>query len=309
MSRHEAHLENFQKIRRRSAGKERGDQLNPNTHPDMTGNLTLGQLYEATGLCAEDVLVVRHTLTPTGLTSEADATGPRLHEYTREQGLRNKISQTPPRIWLNFLATSGRRARFLTAYENHGEMMEQRTAQRRFFDLRDSVVFSALRNRLVIEWTADPVNWAKTGNKTLDMKIVEIANPHVEPFPGFHSLVVDYNQLQLIVHDDRYDQWRTALSAVQGIYLIADRKTGQLYVGKADGADRFLGRWTAYAKTGHGGNTALKELESLDITHRQHFQFSILQVFDPSTPTSKIDAAETHFKEALLTRDYGLNRN
>lgn len=283
--------------------------MNTNFHTDITGNLTLGQLYQATGLQPEDILVVRHTLTPSGLTNETDATGPRLLAYAREQSLGNKIGKTPPSIWLNFLATSGRRARFLTAYENHGELPEERTTMRRYFDLRESPTLSALRNRLVIEWTADPVNWAKTGNKTLAMKIVEIADPHVEPFPGFDSLVVDYNQLQLVVHDDRYHQWRTALSAVQGIYLIADRKTGQLYVGKADGTERFLGRWSSYAKTGHGGNAALRELDGIDVTHRQHFQFSILQVFDPSTPTSKIDAAESHFKKALLTRDHGLNRN
>jgi excinuclease UvrABC nuclease subunit len=52
-----------------------------------------------------------------------------------------------------------------------------------------------------------------------------------------------------------------ALGSVQGVYLIADSSTGQLYVGKAE---RILGRWNAYAyayaRDGHGGNVALKEL-------------------------------------------------
>ena len=32
------------------------------------------------------------------------------------------------------------------------------------------------------------------------------------------------------------------------------------YVGKADGLERILGRWTAYARGGHGGNIALRDL-------------------------------------------------
>lgn len=42
----------------------------------------------------------------------------------------------------------------------------------------------------------------------------------------------------------RYADWRAALSEVQGIYLIADSSNGKQYVGKADGGERILGRWT-----------------------------------------------------------------
>lgn len=90
--------------------------------------------------------------------------------------------------------------------------------------------------------------------------------------------------------------------------LIADTKNGRLYVGKADGSDRILGRWSHYAKDAHGGNVALKEL-AIDPSHRQHLQFSILRVFGPSVPTSEVDAAEAHYKRAMLTRTFGLNRN
>ncbi len=103
--------------------------------------------------------------------------------------------------------------------------------------------------------------------------------------------------------------WQTALGAVQGIYLIADTSTGQLYVGKADGGERILGRWTAYARDGHGGNIAMRDLAGRDPTHPRHFVFSILRVFGPSVPTAEVDEAESHFKRALLTRQHGLNRN
>lgn len=91
--------------------------------------------------------------------------------------------------------------------------------------------------------------------------------------------------------------------------FVADTSRGELYVGKADGAERLLGRWSAYARDGHGGNVALRELAEVDVTHRRHFVFSILRVFRPTATTAEVDGAEAHYKRALLTRQYGLNRN
>ncbi len=277
---------------------------------DISGGLSLADLFQATGLAPQELLVIRHTLKPDGLRTRADAIGPNLLPYVREQGIHNsKIPATPPRFWLNFLATTGRRARFIIAHENHGEVLAERTEDRRFFDLQPTSVFAALSDRLVIEWTKDAVNWAKTGDQAISMTVIEISDPSSVPFPGFDSLIVGFEELQAVITDDRYSQWRTALSSVQGIYLIADTSTGRLYVGKADGSERFLGRWSEYARNGHGGNVALRELAVADARHRQHFQFSILQVFSPSAPSAQVDAAEAHFKRALLTRQFGMNLN
>ncbi len=139
--------------------------------------------------------------------------------------------------------------------------------------------------------------------------MVEIADPEVVLFPGFDRVLISYAELQSVLSDSRYEGWRTALGSVQGVYLIADTSTGQLYVGKADGGERILGRWSAYARDGHGGNVALRELSVLNPASAAQFQFSILRVFGPSVPSAEIDEAESHFKSALLTRRYGLNRN
>lgn len=87
-------------------------------------------------------------------------------------------------------------------------------------------------------------------------------------------------------------------------------------VGKADGAERILGRWTSYARDSHGGNVALSELandsaagETTKTDHARHFFFSLLRVFGPSTPSREVDSAESHYKDALMTRQFGLNRN
>lgn len=273
---------------------------------DSSGQLRLGHLLQAAGLNPVDVVVLRHT--PKALASkQAKAYGESLREYVSEQD-RFIPKLSAAKVWLNFLGTTGRFARLINTYENQGEMLGKRQGGLRYYDLQDSSLLTAYAGRLVIEWTADPVNWAKTGAEALAMSVIEIADRSARPFPGFDSIIVSYEELQAIMIDDGYAEWRTALSSVKGIYLIADTRTSQLYVGKADGAAGFLGRWGEYADNGHGGNVALRELDTLDPSHRDDFQFSILQVFSPNAPAAQIDAAEVHYKKALLTRR-GLNRN
>ncbi len=272
--------------------------------------LTLGDILKAAGV--EDlrsVLVIRHTYNAEGLSGPSDLTPQRVLEYTRVQSVRGKFPAVPPPLWLLFVADGGRSSRFLWAYENHGELEAHREGDWRTFDLRPSGFMDSLRDRLVVEWSRDTVNWAKSAATAAAFPVMEIADPAVVPFPGYDRLFIDYGELQKVVEDRRYRDWRTALGAVQGIYLIADEKTGKLYVGKADGAERILGRWTAYARSGHGGNVALRAAVGLDADHPQHFKFSILRVFGPNATTAEVDQAEAHYKRALLSRTHGYNRN
>lgn len=273
------------------------------------GTLTLEQLLSTLALNLDDVIVLRHTFTAGGLTCSADLAEPRLLQYVRRQEVHNKVGKAPPRLWLNFIAEAGRRCRFLTAYENHGELTTERTDDYRFFDLRPSGVLTSLRDRLVIEWSGDTVNWAKVGAQTAAFPIVEIADRQAVPFPGFDEVLLTYAELQAVIKDSRYATWQAALRSVQGVYLIADSSSGRLYVGKADGSERILGRWTTYARDGHGGNVAMRELADLDFSQRDNLRFSILRVFGPSVPSAEIDKSEAHYKRALLTRQFGLNRN
>ncbi|MGV9833049.1 GIY-YIG nuclease family protein [Nocardia niigatensis] len=276
----------------------------------MTGDLCLGHILAATGIDLSDIAILRHTSNDDGLASPVDLTPEKVLGYTRRQLNKNsKLGKNPPRVWLVFIADGGRRSRLLAAYENHGAHPAEGTAAYRLFDLRSSDVLSALIHRLVIEWSPDAVNWAKSATTAADFPVVEIADPESVPFPGYDEVLITFDELGAVVEDSRYAAWRTALSAVQGIYLIADTTTGQLYVGKANGAERIFARWSAYARDGHGGNVALRALAGLDAGHARHFQFSILRVFGPSTPSADVDQAEAHFKRALLTRQYGLNRN
>lgn len=260
----------------------------------------------ACGIHRDDVLVVRHTYNEDGL-RRGETTFENVLAYAREQGLR--FNATQPRIWLNFLAEGGRRCRYWGAFENHGEIVAERTDSRRFFDLGPSDLLSSLANRLVTEWSKDAINWVKKGATASTFPVIEIADPQRVEFPGFDRLVLSMADLRVALEDPRYASWRTALGSVQGVYLISDSSTGRHYVGKADGGERILGRWSAYARDGHGGNVELRALALNDADHAGHFVFSLLRVFGPDTPTTEVDGAEAHFKRALLSREFGLNRN
>lgn len=73
-------------------------------------------------------------------------------------------------------------------------------------------------------------------------------------------------------------------------------------MGNPDGAENILQHWTAYATNGHGGNVELRGLDPSTC------RFSVLRVYDPSTPESVVNAAESHYKNALDSRRHGLNR-
>lgn len=56
------------------------------------------------------------------------------------------------------------------------------------------------------------------------------------------------------------ESWRTALENQKGVYLITDLSNGKKYVGSAYGNQVLLGRWSAYAASGHGGSYSFRTL-------------------------------------------------
>jgi hypothetical protein len=278
------------------------------TEPSVTGALTLGHILAIAGLDVDNVMVIRHTLTPNGL--RLGSSPDEVAAYTREQPFGNKIGINPPRYWICFMAEGGRRCRLHTIYENYGEVVAERTEDKRFFDLIPSVMLKSLVDRLVIEWGKDTINWAKMGADAATFPVLKIADPAPVPFPGFDDLELDHVGLLALFEDSRYESWHSALGAVQGIYVIADQSNGKLYVGKADGSERILGRWRQYAQNGHGDNIELKRLLSDDPQHARHFQYSLLRVFGPSVDESIVNRAEGHFKRTLQSRKpHGYNEN
>lgn len=131
-----------------------------------------------------------------------------------------------------------------------------------------------------------------------------------ESFPGYEHISHDFNILESIFRSDRSD-WKAALSSVKGVYLISDKHNGKQYIGSAYGSMGVWSRWACYIGTGHGWNDDLTVLitEKTIRYARKNFRFSLLEIMSMSTSDETIIDRESHWKGALLTRDFGYNRN
>ena len=131
----------------------------------------------------------------------------------------------------------------------------------------------------------------------------------VGDFPGYSSARLSYNLLKVIIGQQN-PSWKGALSSVAGVYLITDTKKGMQYVGSAYGGDGLWQRWTNYVKSGHGQNKDFKLLlKAKGKDYTLNFQFSILEICDLNVNKEYIIGRETHWKEVLKTREFGLNNN
>lgn len=145
-----------------------------------------------------------------------------------------------------------------------------------------------------------------------DLTVVELTPGRLSigQFPGYKAVDITKEQLDIVVQQNE-TSWRTALSAVKGIYLISDTATGKLYVGKADGVEGIWGRWTTYSKTAHGHNVALRKEFGIEATNdrQRDLRFSILEIADLHTTPDDLNDRESHWKQILLSRLHGYNRN
>ena len=145
---------------------------------------------------------------------------------------------------------------------------------------------------------------------------LEVAEVLREPFsgrdfPGYQSIDLTFPELENLVARQRPD-WRSALSHVNGVYLITDAATGKRYVGSAYGEEGIWGRWAEYAHSGHGGNKQLRGLVKRDPTYpRANFRYTLLECFPFGTPDPEVIRREGFWKDVLLTRkkEFGFNSN
>lgn len=126
-------------------------------------------------------------------------------------------------------------------------------------------------------------------------------------FPGYNSVRLDFATLHTII-TQKIPSWHGALSDIKGIYLIVDTSTGEQYVGKASGNEGLWQRWSDYANSGHGGNKKLIQLlQDKGTEHKQHFQYTILEIADTHASDDEILKRESHWMKVLGTRVHGLN--
>ena len=127
-------------------------------------------------------------------------------------------------------------------------------------------------------------------------------------FPGYEDVDISWEDLKRVIEKK---DWKTALENQKGVYLITDKETGKFYVGAAYGEDMILGRWKNYIDDGHGGNEGLiklREEKGFDYI-KKNFKYSILDIYKSKTDDEVIKERERKWKEMLLSKKFGYNKN
>ena len=176
-----------------------------------------------------------------------------------------------------------------------------------FYKLEQSQLLETYRNRLVIDWGKSQTYV----QKKLDKEVTEIyPKGFVSLFPGWDKVHLSHQELKEIINNpDGNKDWYEYLSRHSGVYVIFDSSSGMQYVGSASGGNGIWSRWEGYAKTGHNGNKALKELASKNPEFFNSFTYSLHHVFPRTVNKNDVLYYESLLKNKLGSRAYGLNEN
>ncbi|HZH13412.1 MAG TPA: GIY-YIG nuclease family protein [Archangium sp.] len=236
------------------------------------------------------------------------------------QSYQSKPVFTDVELLVSFLGRGERQAVFVGVYDVLGEMANRPlqpgeelptvfdVSTHVYYDLRKRPGFEVLEDRLVIDWGPGTRMWHQWF-ETRPRPVVELLpEGYVSEFPGYQNVLLSYDELvSMVKYPTANREWHRRLSAVAGVYLILDTRTGKQYVGSASGKEGILGRWKDYAETGHGGNRKLIELVQADGSSLRHLQFCILQTLDRGLTRQEVRDIEYLHMRKLGSRVHGLN--
>lgn len=172
---------------------------------------------------------------------------------------------------------------------------------------------SELGGRLIVAFRRPGRQSYLYGEKWSHALVVDELRPEplrIKEFPGYSSALLTKQHLDIVVAQG-IESWKAGLSAVAGVYVIADRHTGKLYVGSATAGEGIWSRWCAYSHTGHGGNRELIQLlEQEGAEYAQHFQFGVLEIADTHASPEDVRERESYWKDLLQSKvPHGYNAN
>jgi len=265
-------------------------------------------LLESEDINPANVRLVRHQDTRTRTCSPYDfwITGdPRFDVYQNLQSGPVFGDQT---VLASFVVSPLKETLFAGLYEIHGHgpapqnmvcpVTELPTPDHVLYEMTPSPLLSEYRGKLVIDWGKGFIKWVQIASNQ-NKRVLEIrSSAHVPPFPGFLDFKTSLSELATVPL-----QWREILQVAAGIYVFVHPESGKQYVGSAQGATGFWGRWQQYLANGHGGNIGLIDIEPAD------YQIAILEVVSSNIGAEAVLEIENRWKEKLSTRKFGLNRN
>lgn len=214
-----------------------------------------------------------------------------------------------------FLAEEGCECRFIGVYRNYGPKRATGNGVSEYA-IEEVEGFEGLKDKVVIDWGKGTLSWMQNWQSTKNVRRIDQVNTgdDIPYFIRYEDVILSFSQLQKVVEDK---EWKSKLESLNCVYMILDKETGKQYVGvtykdmKPGIKNGILGRWTEYAKTGHGNNKLLVALlAEKGISYaEQNFQWTILETLPLNvTPKVAIDR-ESLYKKKFGTREHGYNEN
>jgi hypothetical protein len=271
--------------------------------------LTFNLLLEAAGIPAKQTQLVRHKGKGTRRRTAYDLWKAEDGTFERYQCIQSK-----PRFreggWIaSFVRSPFGETIFVGLYriKSVGAMDrpdaldplgEHPVADCLLYDLEKVDVLRDLEGKLLVDWGLGALSWVQNAHAQ-DKPIVELRPRKSElPFPGFAAFNWLIRSLATVPRE-----WHNTLASSNGVYLLVELEHGHQYVGSTYNNEGFWGRWMDYATNGHGGNEGLK------LGANKEYQVSVLEVASSGATREDIVALEQKWKDRLLTRRFGLNRN
>ena len=208
--------------------------------------LNFSDALKNVGLDPKRVKLIRHSLGDKAFKKCYDKN--MVEEYTRVQ---SETFSNGYDYWCVFISDKSTTAKFFACYKVSGGVIDTQDTkpkgfpledwfqgQRMFYNLERIDLLKEYEGRLLIEWGKSALAWVQKG--TNEKPIVAIRDKKI--FSGYENAILTYEELREIVQDPTaYESWHTALSSINAVYLIVDRKNGRKYVGSAYGKGGLLG--------------------------------------------------------------------
>ncbi len=253
------------------------------------------------GVAAESVLLLRHQDAHAKLGRTAyrlwrdDRSAFEQYQSGQRSDFRKRFARP---YWASFVGAPEGQTLFVGLYRVLGCKPDASDAKGDVYDLERAEPLQDCAGLLYIDWGAGLRAWIQRADKQ-NKPIIELRRDLKEPdFPGYAAFLSQLSAIESLP-----PAWATALSASRGVYLLTCPRTNEQYVGAAVSTGGFLARWLDYARTGHGGNIALKSRDPSD------YRVSILEVAGSAASIDDVLAMEARWKEKLQSREMGLNRN
>ncbi|MGM9836806.1 MAG: GIY-YIG nuclease family protein [Muribaculaceae bacterium] len=213
---------------------------------------------------------------------------------------------------VSFIGEESTSSRFVGVYKNNGilqNLPDYKGESLARFDIQEISGFELLKERVIINWN-NPVQWLQHYNAMPVIRIDRgLMENNLPVFVRYEDVMLNYTQLKTIINSNN-PEWKSRLESCNCIYLILDKSNGKQYVGSTYNTKGIWGRWSEYAKNGHGDDVELKKCIDSDPKYAEkNFQWCILETLPIKILQDQAIERESLYKRKLGTRIYGHNKN